>query len=347
MAYRWFIRPFLFLLSAEKAHHTTMKLFRTSLRIPGLAYLVKAGLAVPEKSRQPIKLMGLNFPNPVGLAAGFDKDGKFYKELQHMGFGFLELGTVTPKPQDGNPLPRLFRLKKDGAIINRMGFNNEGVSTLRKRLQTKGDFPLVIGGNIGKNKDTPNESAVDDYLECMRELHDVVDYFTINMSSPNTPNLRELQDKEPLRKILEKLLEFNRSQSNPRPLLLKIAPDLSDGQLQDIAEIVKELGLDGIIATNTTISREGLKSPESVVDAIGNGGLSGAPLTNKSREVVKTMRSLLGNDFVIIGVGGIMSGEDAAKMMKAGADLVQVYSGLIFKGPGLVREILREISDNC
>ena len=224
-----------------------------------------------------------------------------------------------------------------------MGFNNGGVVALKNKLQKKGDFPLVIGGNIGKNKDTPNELAVDDYLNCMKELHEVVDYFTVNMSSPNTPNLRELQDKEPLRKILKELLEYNQSTSQPRPILLKIAPDLSDGQLRDIAEIVMELGLDGIIATNTTISRDGLQSSVATVNSIGNGGLSGAPLTERSREVVKIMRSLLGKEVVIIGVGGIMSGNDAAKMLEAGADLVQIYSGLVYRGPGLVREILGKI----
>lgn len=346
MFYRVFLRPVMFLFSAEKAHGLTMKLFSVALNIPLIRNLIKSNYK--SKKGRPKQLMGLHFPNPVGLAAGFDKDGKYYKNLQHLGFGFLELGTVTPRPQEGNPKPRLFRLKKDKAVINRMGFNNDGVEALKKRLKEKGDFPLIIGGNIGKNKDTPNENAVDDYLYCMRELHDVVDYFTVNMSSPNTPNLRELQDKEPLRKILLKLLEYNNSTAQSKPILLKIAPDLSEGQLRDIAEIVNELSLDGIIATNTTISRDGLKTNKSEINSIGNGGLSGAPLTQRSLEVVKTMRSLLGSDTVIIGVGGIMNGNDAAKMIKAGADLVQVYSGLIYKGPGLVREILNELKvENC
>ncbi|TVQ51146.1 MAG: quinone-dependent dihydroorotate dehydrogenase [Saprospirales bacterium] len=343
MLYRFFLRPVMFLLSAEKAHSLAMKLFSIGLSFPLISSLIKSNYR--SNKRNPRQLMGLNFPNPVGLAAGFDKDGKYFKELQHLGFGFLELGTVTPRPQEGNPKPRLFRLKKDRAIINRMGFNNGGVVALKNKLQKKGDFPLIIGGNIGKNKDTPNENAVEDYLYCMQELHEVVDYFTVNMSSPNTPNLRELQDKEPLRKILKTLLEYNNSTAQPKPILLKIAPDLSDGQLHDIAEIVNELGLDGIIATNTTISRDNLKTNESEVSSIGNGGLSGTPLTLRSREVVKIMRSLLGKGVVIIGVGGIMSGNDAAKMLEAGADLVQIYSGLIYKGPGLVREILREIID--
>lgn len=339
MFYQIFLKPLLFLFSAERAHHLAIVLLKTGLSIPVFSLFLKKSMSVSKRKNKARELMGLSFENPVGLAAGFDKDGRHFKALKHMGFGFMELGTVTPRPQPGNPRPRLFRLPSDRAIINRMGFNNQGVEALKTRLSNRKNDGLIIGGNIGKNKDTPNEEAVEDYLDCMRGLHPVVDYFTVNMSSPNTPNLRALQDKEPLRNILSRLIAFNTSMKSPRPILLKIAPDLTERQIDDIVEIVHELDLDGVVATNTTISRAGLQTSEEKIKALGDGGLSGAPLTERSRELVSELREKLGSQYVIIGVGGIMSGEDALKMLNAGADLIQVYSGLIYRGPGLIKEI--------
>lgn len=286
--------------------------------------------------------MGLSFSNPVGLAAGFDKDGKYIRAMHTLGFGFVELGTVTPRPQSGNPRPRLFRLKKDEALINRMGFNNEGVEALAGRL-AKLDKPegLILGGNIGKNKDTPNEEAASDYLYCFDHLHEWVDYFVVNVSSPNTPNLRALQDKEPLTALLMALQGRNRQLPQPRPLLLKIAPDLTEGQIQDIADIVKSTGIDGLIATNTTITRTGLYCDAARLEHIGAGGLSGKPLKTKSTEVIRQLRHLIGPSPVIIGVGGISSPEDAREKLNAGADLVQIYTGLVYRGPGFVQKLLQ------
>jgi dihydroorotate dehydrogenase len=336
MLYGFLLRPILFLFPAEKAHHFAMGMLKVTLSIPLLSHLVRRSFSRANQSGKPVELMGLQFSNRVGLAAGFDKDGKEFRALSHLGFGFLELGTVTPRPQAGNPKPRLFRLPSDRAVINRMGFNNEGVEALCNRLKRGRPKGVVIGGNIGKNKDTPNEKAVDDYLFCMEALHPWVDYFTVNMSSPNTPNLRELQDKEPLRKILGQLMKFNEKTGAPKPVLLKIAPDLSEGQLDDIVEIVSELKLAGVVATNTTISRDGLSTPGSRIESIGSGGLSGAPLSNRSPRIVNYCREKLGPDFAIIGVGGIMEPTDAVKMLRAGADLVQLYTGIIYTGPGLV-----------
>lgn len=337
--YKSFLRPLLFSFPAEKAHHIAMKALQLGMKTP----LVKGLLSCDPKKGQSVELMGLKFPNRIGLAAGFDKDGKSFRALAGLGFGFLELGTVTPLPQSGNPQPRLFRLPKDRAIINRMGFNNEGVMKLKSRLEKGRPNGIVIGGNIGKNKDTPNEEAVNDYLRCMEVLHPFVDYFTVNMSSPNTPNLRELQDKEPLRQILSRLMKFNLSQPTPRPVLLKIAPDLSTHQVDDIVEIVLEEKLAGVVATNTTISRAGLKTDSQKVENIGSGGLSGAPLTTKSLHIVEYLRKKLGPELVIIGVGGLMSLRDAQNMRSAGADLVQLYTGFVYEGPGLVRELVKEL----
>lgn len=290
------------------------------------------------------QVFGLNFPNPVGLAAGFDKDGKHIPGLACLGFGFIEVGTVTPLAQDGNPQPRLFRLPKDKALINRMGFNNEGLDALvenLKNLRQQGTLNgTLIGGNIGKNKVTPNETAVNDYLVCFDKLFPWVDYFVVNVSSPNTPGLRELQEKEPLTRLLNLLQEKNRAQTSPKPILLKIAPDLTDSQLDDIADIVRATGLAGVIATNTTISRADLSTPESEIAAIGMGGLSGAPVRERATVVIRYLRQKLGKDVAIIGVGGIDSAQSAQEKLAAGADLVQVYTGLIYEGPGLVKRIL-------
>ncbi len=335
--YKFLLRPFLFLFDPEAVHHFTFKLIRFSHTI-GLGSIFRNCYVVknPKLERE---LFGLTFPNPVGLAAGFDKDAKLYKELSNFGFGFIEIGTVTPKPQVGNPKKRLFRLKSDNAIINRMGFNNGGVEAAVERL--KKNKGVLIGGNIGKNKVTPNDEAVNDYLICFESLFNYVDYFVVNVSSPNTPNLRALQDKEPLKKLLITLQEKNkkmllRAQSrSPKPILLKIAPDLTDSQLMDIIDIVSETKIDGVIATNTTISREGLTSENKEE----MGGLSGMPLTKRSTEVIRFLSEKSNKSFPIIGVGGIHTVEDALEKLDAGASLIQLYTGFIYEGPVLVKNI--------
>lgn len=283
------------------------------------------------------EVFGLKFPNPVGLAAGFDKDAKLYNELSALGFGFIEVGTITPKPQPGNEKKRLFRLLEDSAIINRMGFNNEGVEMMVERL--KKNKNVLIGGNIGKNKVTPNENAVEDYLYSFEALFDHVNYFVVNVSSPNTPNLRELQDKEPLTRLLKELQEKNKRKPSSKPILLKIAPDLTDSQLVDIIQIVQDTGIAGVIATNTTISREGLRS-ENRSQA---GGLSGKPLRQRATEVIRFLSEKSGRAFPIIGVGGIHSAEDAIEKLEAGASLVQLYTGFIYEGPDLIKRINKKI----
>lgn len=287
-------------------------------------------------------VFGITFENPVGLAAGFDKNASMYNDLAYCGFGFIEIGTVTPKGQAGNETPRLFRLTEDEGIINRMGFNNRGVENAVENLK-KRKTNVIIGGNIGKNKVTPNESATDDYVKSFNALFDYVDYFVVNVSSPNTPNLRELQEKEPLTQLLATLQDLNAKKEVRKPILLKIAPDLTNEQLDDIIEIVGEVKLDGVIATNTTISREGLKTSQEKVDAIGAGGLSGKPVKSRSTEVVRYLAEKSNKAFPIIGVGGIHSAEDALEKLDAGADLVQLYTGFIYEGPKLVKEINRAI----
>lgn len=298
-----------------------------------MATNVIKGLFQVNDNRLERELFGLKFPNPVGLAAGFDKDAKLYQELSNFGFGFIEIGTITPKPQPGNPKKRLFRLKEDSGIINRMGFNNGGLEEAIERL--KKNKGVLIGGNIGKNKVTPNEEAVNDYVICFNGLFDHVDYFVVNVSSPNTPNLRALQDKEPLTALLQTLQNLNAEKANRKPILLKIAPDLSDDQLLDIIDIVKETKIDGVIATNTTISREGLQSENKKE----MGGLSGKPLTKRSTEVIRFLSEKSNKAFPIIGVGGIHSANDALEKIEAGADLVQLYTGFVYEGPKLVKDI--------
>ncbi len=288
-------------------------------------------------------LFGIRFKNPVGLAAGFDKDAKLIDELAAFGFGFIEIGTLTPKAQAGNDKPRLFRLPKDQAIINRMGFNNGGVAEAVERLK-KRSSKVIVGGNIGKNKITPNENALDDYAYCFEQLYAHVDYFVVNVSSPNTPGLRELQEKEPLRKLLSYMKGLSLAKPTPKPVLLKIAPDLTESQLNDVIEILKETNTDGIIATNTTISREGLRTPAAEVQAIGAGGLSGKPLTQRSTEVISYLRKNLGKTYPIIAVGGIMTPQDAIDKLNAGADLIQVYTGFVYEGPGFVKKINKAIA---
>ena len=330
--YKLLIRPFLFLFDPERIHNVTFTLIRLANKIPGFSSVFR-GLYLVKNKKLERHLFGLSFKNPVGLAAGFDKDAKLFNELSNFGFGFIEIGTLTPKPQDGNPKKRLFRLKADQAIINRMGFNNGGVFDAVERL--KKNRGVLIGGNIGKNKLTPNEDAVDDYKICFNALFNFVDYFVVNVSSPNTPNLRALQDKEPLTKLLKVLKDENAIKTKEKPILLKIAPDLTDNQLLDIIDIVAETKIDGVIATNTTISREGLKS----VNKTEVGGLSGKPLSSRSTEVISFLSEKSNKAFPIIGVGGIHTKEDALEKLQAGADLVQLYTGFIYEGPKLIRDI--------
>lgn len=335
--YRSLIRPLAFAMDPERAHYRTMALFGFGLALPGVGGALRRSLASGAEAGDAVQVAGLTFPHRVGLAAGFDKDGRWLHALQAMGFAFVEVGTVTPKPQPGNPKPRLFRLKADRGLINRMGFNNGGLEQLVERLKQRPEG-LIIGGNIGRNKVTPNEQAADDYHACFVALHPHVDYFAVNVSSPNTPGLRELQDRAPLTALLQRLQEHNRAQDIQRPVFLKIAPDLTDAQLDDIVALVADTGIDGVIATNTTISREGLRTPASEVEAIGAGGLSGAPVRERSTEVVRYLRER--GDFAIIGVGGIEDGPSAREKSEAGADLVQVYSGMVYTGPGIVRDCL-------
>jgi dihydroorotate dehydrogenase len=328
---------FIFLFKPERAHHISFWLFKLVFGIPFLKKLWKKSFTIEDK-RLNKNVFGIDFPNPVGLAAGLDKNATMYSEMSGCGFGFIEIGTVTPKPQPGNDKPRLFRLKKDHAIINRMGFNNDGVEAIVERLKNR-PKDIVIGGNIGKNKTTPNENAIDDYLVCFNALHAYVDYFVVNVSSPNTPNLRDLQEKEPLKILLATLIEVNNKKAIKKPILLKIAPDLSNHQLDDIIEIVQETGIHGVIATNTTISREGLEMDQKSIDSIGMGGLSGKPLTKRSTEVVKYLHDKSKGSFPIIGVGGIHSEKDALDKLNAGASLIQLYTGFIYEGPGLIMRI--------
>lgn len=334
--YQRLLRPIFFLFDPEKIHHVSFRLIRWVHAI-GLGPVIRRyyHLNHPGLKRE---VFGLTFPNPVGLAAGFDKDALAYRELANFGFGFIEIGTVTPKPQEGNPKKRLFRLTDDQGVINRMGFNNKGVDhAVSKLRRNKGR--VLIGGNIGKNKVTPNDQAVSDYCYCFEALFELVDYFVVNVSSPNTPNLRDLQEKEPLTKLLRILQERNLAHDMPKPILLKIAPDLTDGQLQDIIDIVQETKIAGVIATNTTLSREGLKHPNK----IETGGLSGKPLTKRATEVIRFLHQKSGGAFPIIGVGGIHSAEDALEKIEAGASLVQLYTGFIYQGPGLIKKINQAI----
>ena len=309
--------------------------------IPGVRALMGRVFIIKDKSLRR-EVLGLTFDNPVGLAAGFDKDAEMIDLLEPFGFGSIEIGTLTPKPQPGNDKPRLFRLKKDQALVNRMGFNNAGVSNAVARLSTR-KSKVIVGGNIGKNKLTDNDMAIGDYEYTFEALFAVVDYFVVNVSSPNTPNLRDLQDKEPLSKLLHRLQERNNEKDKRKPILLKIAPDLSDNHLLEIVEIVKETKIDGIIATNTTISRQGLVTDAQKVEKIGAGGLSGKPLTARATEVIRYLRQALGQDICIIGVGGIMTPEDAVEKLKAGANLIQIYSGFIYSGPSFVKNINKAI----
>jgi len=340
--YKIFIRPILFLFQPENAHHLTFFLMKLINALPlGRALF---SLAHGQKnSTEATTLFGLDFPNKVGLAAGLDKNAEAIDMFAAMGFGFVEIGTVTPKPQPGNSKPRLFRLRKDEALINRMGFNNDGVAIIKKRLE-KRKSKIIVGGNIGKNKITPNEEAVNDYIICFNELFDVVDYFVVNVSSPNTPGLRELQEKKPLSNILNTLMDENKKRLATKPILLKIAPDLTEEQLVDIVDIINETKIDGVIATNTTIDRSGLQTETAKVEVIGAGGLSGRPVQQKSTEVIRFLHEKSNGSFPIIGVGGINSGASALAKVEAGASLVQVYSGFIYEGPKLISAINKALA---
>lgn len=338
--YKLIIRPILFWFDPEKVHYFSFSAIHFFSKIPFFSSICNSLFEVKDK-RLETEVFGLKFKNPVGLAAGFDKDAKLYKELSNFGFGFIEIGTLTPKPQEGNPKKRLFRLKNNNAIINRMGFNNGGVQEAVERL--KKNKNVLIGGNIGKNKVTPNDEAVNDYLICFDALFNYVDYFVVNVSSPNTPNLRELQDKKPLTDLLTKLETRNSEHVTKKPILLKIAPDLTDEQLLDIIDIINETKIAGVIATNTTISRENLKTENNPEVMAEIGGLSGKPLTKRSTEVIRFLSEKSNKAFPIIGVGGIHSADDAIEKLEAGASLVQLYTGFIYEGPKLVREINQAI----
>ncbi len=336
------LRSILFLFDAEKVHYFTTGLLRFTLKLPFAKSIFRTTFCVEDK-RLERTVFGLTFKNPVGLAAGFDKNATMFNDLAYCGFGFIEIGTVTPKGQPGNDKPRLFRLKKDRAILNRMGFNNDGVETAIQHLKKRQHASLLIGGNIGKNKVTPNEEADNDYVLAFEALFPYVDYFVVNVSSPNTPNLRALQDKEPLKNLLSTLQTKNRAKAQPKPILLKIAPDLKDEQLDDVVEIITETQTDGVIATNTTIERGGLTTDKSAVEALGVGGISGKPLTKRSTEVIRYLHQKSKGAFPIIGVGGIHTAADAIEKLEAGATLVQVYTGFIYEGPGIVKKINQEI----
>ena len=343
------LRQLLFIFDAEAIHYFAMNCLQFACRA-GFRKLLAAWFA-PRKTGLSTEVFGLEFKNPIGLAAGFDKNARWLDELEALGFGFVEIGTVTPRPQAGNDKPRLFRLPKDKALINRMGFNNEGVKVVAERLRewariraNRGELrgpALIIGGNIGKNKTTPNEDAWKDYELCFRELYDCVDYFVVNVSSPNTPGLRELQEKDSLRKILSHLQTINHQQlgGEPKPLLLKIAPDLTQEQVDDVIDLAMEIKLDGLVAANTTISRASLLTPAAQIEAIGAGGLSGLPLKKRATEMVQYIHQKTNGELPVIASGGIFTGEDAKEKLAAGGALVQVWTGFIYEGPGIVKKI--------
>lgn len=339
--YNALIKPILFSMDAEKAHHFAAGSLRNMSKIPGIPALWRSMYSLKDSTLER-EVFGLKFPNPVGLAAGFDKDAVMIDQLSCFGFGFVEIGTLTPKAQEGNPKPRLFRLKDDKALINRMGFNNMGLDAAVENLK-KRKSKIIVGGNIGKNKVTPNQDAISDYLICLKALHAHVDYFTVNISSPNTPGLRELQDKEPLTALLREVISANKQTAVPRPVLLKIAPDLTLHQIDDILQIAADTGLDGLIATNTTIAREGLIATSEALQNIGTGGLSGQPLEARSTQIIEYIVKETRGNLPVIGVGGIMNADDAMRKLDVGASLIQLYTGFVYGGPGLPKRICRQI----
>lgn len=340
--YKYIIRPLLFRFSPEWVHHVTISLVKVVSHIPLMGLFLR--LFYDRGTKIEREVFGLTFKNPIGIAAGFDKNAEVYNQMGNLGFGFVEVGTVTPKAQEGNPKPRLFRLPKDRAIINRMGFNNRGIESVIGNMRRK-EKKLIVGVSLGKNTHTSNEQAPADYLKVFRNLYQYADYFTVNVSCPNVANVTALQNTENIKAIIKDLLDFRRGQNQYRPILLKISPDLSFQQIDDIIDVVRELSLDGIVATNTTVSRERLTTPSKEVENIGKGGLSGAPLTDRALDVVRYIHIKTEGRYPIIGVGGIMTPEDAAAMLRAGASLVQVYTGLIYEGPAFARKICREIRD--
>jgi dihydroorotate dehydrogenase len=340
------LRFILFLFPPEPIHYFSMNCLKALCSIGFIRRLISRSFT-PREPGQAAKLGHIIFRNPVGLGAGFDKNAKYLRELQSLGFGFVEIGTVTPLAQDGNEKPRLFRLTKDKAMINRMGFNNDGVKAVVARLEKfrrteKIEKGFVIGGNIGKNKQTPNEDAWKDYAICFTELHPYVDFFVVNVSSPNTPGLRELQDKNSLKKILQHLQMINNGKAESKPIFLKIAPDLNWDQLDEVMSLANEIKLDGIVATNTTISREGLKTPKEKLEQIGAGGLSGIPLKSRSTEVLKYIFSRSEQRMTLVASGGIFSISDAREKFSAGASLVEVWTGFIYTGPSIVKKICKK-----
>lgn len=339
------IRAIFFLFPPEAVHYFSMNCLRFICSFSLTRQLVKK---IFDPGSQPVNFTGIPFLHPIGLAAGFDKNALYLRELECLGFGHVEIGTVTPLGQEGNPKPRLFRLKKDKALINRMGFNNEGVKIVVERLRnwktTRKDSAMVIGGNIGKNKVTPNEDAWKDYEICFRALHPYVDYFVVNVSSPNTPGLRELQEKESLRKILTHLQLININMDIQRPLLLKIAPDLNTEQLSDVVSLAMEIKLDGLVISNTTISREGLTTSKQTLDHIGAGGLSGKPVQQRSTEILRYIAAQTQGKIPLIASGGVFTGSDALEKMEAGAGLVQVWTGFIYEGPAIVKKICKTLN---
>jgi len=335
--YKLFIRRFLFLFDPEKIHYFTFSLIRFLCKVPFFSAIFRAMYLIEDK-RLERNLFGITFKNPVGLAAGFDKNAVLYNELANFGFGFIEIGTVTPKGQEGNPKKRLFRLKDDQGIINRMGFNNDGLETAIEQLK-KNKGKLIIGGNIGKNTQTSPQNYTNDYEECFKGLHPYVDYFVLNVSCPNVGSHEKLNDKEYLLELILAIQNLNLLEPTQKPILLKIAPDLNNNQLDEIIEIVAETKIDGIIASNTSTSRSGLKASKKHLQEIGNGGLSGLPIKEKSTRVIKYLKDTSNKAFPIIGVGGIHSAEDALEKIEAGADLVQIYTGFIYEGPGLIKQI--------
>jgi dihydroorotate dehydrogenase len=336
------LKPLFFWMTPERAHYAAMDWFVLASRIPGVSWWLRRKVRQQNEGKS-VEVAGLKFPNRVGLAAGFDKDAKWLDALALLGFGFVEIGTVTPRAQSGNPKPRLFRLVEDEGVLNRMGFNNEGLVPAVARLVRRPDG-LVVGGNIGKNKITPNDRAAEDYVACVDAMHAHVDYFVVNVSSPNTPGLRALQDKEPLTSLLRAVVKRNDGHPGSRPVFLKIAPDLTDGQLDDIVDIVLGEGVDGVVATNTTISRDDLVTDAEAVSAMGQGGVSGAPVRERATEVVRYLASKSQGQFPIIGVGGVDSVEAAQEKLDAGASLVQIYSGMIYQGPGLPSRLVQGLT---
>ncbi len=339
--YKALLRPILFLFSPETVHHMVVNMLHIGFMIPGVKALVKMTCKVQDPIME-TELFGIRFPNKVGLAAGFDKQANIYNHLAAFGFGHIEIGTVNPLPQPGNPKPRLFRLKKDNALVNRMGFNNPGVDQFVKNLK-KHRPEVIVGGNIGKNTLTLNENAIDDYLVCFNKLHDWVDYFVINVSCPNIEGLGKLQDKDELIKIISRINEAGRQKEKRKPVLLKIAPDLPPGQLDDVIQVVTTTGIDGIIATNTTTTRDNLSSDAEMIEQIGRGGLSGKPLRDKSTETIRYIVEKSEGKIPVIGVGGIMTPEDAIEKLEAGASLLQVYTGFIYQGPAMVKKLNKSI----